>query len=200
MSHVRRLLCAALPFLGLLLAACATRAPLDRYFVLTSEAPTGAPNSPTSGVHGARVFIRRVEIPGYLQSTKLVSRHADNQVDYAATSQWAEPLDQGIAAAVASAMDRTGRATVVGMVGGGVPPARDYDLKIEVERFEGDDKGEVVLAATWSLFLPESSTPVTTRRSHFVQSGWKYGDYPALANLLGADVTELGAVIARAVR
>ena len=199
MSHFRRVHCAAILFSWLLLNACATREPLGRYFVLTSEPSPGEPNGSQS-VHGARIFIRRVDIPGYLLSTKLVSRHADNQVEYATTAQWAEPLDQGIAAAVANAIDHTARATVVGAPGGGVPPARDYDLKIDLERFEGDDKGDVVLGATWSLFLPESSTPVMTRRSRFVQTGWKYGDYPALAHLLGADVTELGHVIARAVR
>ena len=165
--------------------------------MLGSDASSGARNGTQAGVHGVRVFIRRVDIPGYLQTTKLTSRHADDQLDYSTGTQWAEPLDQGIAGAVASAVNATSRATVVGVVGGGVPPARDYDLKIAVERFEGDDKGDVVLLATWSLFAPESSTAILTRRSRFVQTGWKYGDYPALVRLLGTDITQLGAEIAR---
>jgi uncharacterized lipoprotein YmbA len=184
-----------------LLAGCASHEPLPRYFVLTSDASaTGTRSGTQGGIHGARIFIRRVDIPGYLKTTKLASRRADNQIEYSTAPQWAEPLNEGIADAVANAIDRTSRATVVGVIGGGIPPAREYDLKIDVERFEGDDRGDVVLLATWSLFAPESSTPVLTRRSRFVQSGWKYGDYAGLAKLLGVDVTQLGAEIARSIR
>jgi uncharacterized lipoprotein YmbA len=190
---------ALVPVLGLLVAGCASHEPLTTYYVLTQDAAAGAKSGTQAGIHGARVFIRRVDLPGYLQGTRLAARRADNQVVYSPTAQWAEPLSQGIADATAGAMDRTARVTVVGVIGGGIPPAREYDLKIDVERFEGDDKGAVVLLATWSLFAPESSTPVLTRRSRFVQTGWTYGDYPALAKLLGEDIDELGAEIARSV-
>ncbi len=190
---------ALVPALGLLAAGCASHEPLTSYYVLTPDAAPGAKSGTQAAIHGARIFIRRVDLPGYLQGTRLATRQADNQVVYASTAQWAEPLSQGIADAAASALNRTTRVTVVGVVGGGMPPARDYDLKIDVERFEGDDKGEVVLQATWSLFEPESSTPVLTRRSSFVQTGWTFGDYPTLAKLLGEDVAELGAEIARSV-
>ena len=182
---------------AILCGGCASHEPLARYFVLTSDAAAGGAG-PAGG--GVRVFIRRVDIPGYLQTTKLASRRAENQVQYSTQELWAEPLSDGIAQAVGSAMDRSSRVTVAGVIGGGIPPARDYDLKIDIGRFEGDDHGEVVLVATWSLFAPESATPLLTRRSRFAQSGWKYGDYPGMARLLGLDLGELGAEIARSVR
>jgi uncharacterized lipoprotein YmbA len=199
MIPVRRHLYAAAAalMLGTALAGCASHEPLTSYYVLTSDASGDVRSGTQAGIHGTRIFIRRVEIPGYLQTTKFTSRHADDQVEYSTTALWAEPLDQGIANAVGSAMNRTSRVTAVGVVGGGVPPARDYDLKIAVERFEGDDKGEVALVATWSLFAPESSTPLMTRRSRFVQTGWKYGDEPGLAKLMAQDLSELGSEIAR---
>ncbi len=197
----RRFLAAALlGGLGLLLAGCASHEPLTSYFVLTSAASAGTKGGSPAAVQGQRVFIRRVDMPGYLQTTSLASRRTDNQIEYAPTAQWAEPLSEGVAHAVAQAMDGTSRATVVGVIGGGIPPARDYDLKIEVERCEGDDQGEVVLLTTWTLFAPESATPVLTRRSRFVQNGWKYGDNPGLAKLLGLDLNALGAEIARSIK
>jgi uncharacterized lipoprotein YmbA len=196
----RHSLPACLGLAALLLGGCASREPLTSYFVLTPDASAAAQSGTQAGIHGVRIFIRRVDIPGYLQSNKLATRHADTQVQYADTAQWAEPLNQGIADALGSAIDRTPRMTVVGVIGGGIPPARDYDLKVNVERFEGDDKGQVILVATWSLYAPESSAPMLTRRSRFVQNGWTAGDYPALAKLLGADVSALGAEIARSIR
>jgi uncharacterized lipoprotein YmbA len=182
----------------MVMAGCASHEPLASYYVLTSDAAAGARSGTQAGIHGARIFVRRVDVPGYLQTTKFTSRQADNQIEYSTAAQWAEPLNEGIAAALAGAINRTSRATVVGAIGGGVPPERDDDLKVEIERFEGDDQGDVILVATWSLFAPESSTPILTRRSRFVQPGWKHGDYASLAKLLGLDVRELGAEIARA--
>jgi uncharacterized lipoprotein YmbA len=179
-------------------AGCASHEPLASYYVLTADAAAGARSGTQAGIHGTRIFIRRVNVPGYLQSTKFTSRLADNQIQYSTAARWAEPLNEGIADALAGAINRTSRATVVGAIGGGVPPERDDDLKVEIERCEGDDQGDVVLVATWSLFAPETFAPMLTRRSRFVQHGWKYGDYPGLAKLLGVDVTELGAEIARA--
>lgn len=192
--NCRRLSC--LFVLTAVLAACSSHEPLTSYFVLT---PDAAATAPAKAGRGPRVFIRRVDLPGYLQTAKLASRRADQQVQYAPTAQWAEPLNEGIGHALANAIDGTARATVVGVIGGGIPPTRDYDLQIDVQRFEGDDRGEVVLAATWSLFAPETPTPVLTRRSRFVQTGWKYGDYAGLAKLLEQDLAELGAEIGRSV-
>jgi uncharacterized lipoprotein YmbA len=179
-------------------AGCASHEPLASYYVLTSDAAADARSGTQAGLHGARIFIRRVDVPGYLQTTKFTSRQADNQIQYSTAAQWAEPLNEGIADALTGAINRTSRATVVGAIGGGVPPARDDDLKVAIERCEGDDQGDVVLVATWSLFAPEASTPLLTRRSRFVQHGWKYGDYASLAKLLGLDIKQLGDEIARA--
>ena len=194
---LRRLLHAAVPLVGILLAGCATHESLTSYFVLTANPPASAVSGTQAAVHGVRVFIRRVDVPGYLQTTKLTTRLGENEVRYSPTAQWAEPLNEGITHAVENAIGRSSRVTVVGVAGGGVPPERDDDLKIDIERFEGNDHGDVVLVATWSLYAPESSAASVTRRSRFVQTGWHYGDYPALARLLGIDLNELGAEIAR---
>lgn len=166
------------------LTGCATRERLPSYFVLTSN------HADASASHsgGTRIFIRRVDIPGYLQETHLASRRADNQIEYAPTALWAEPLASCISDAVSEGLNSRPGLAVVDASVGGVPPSRDFDLQISVERFEGNDRGEVRLRASWTLYAPQSDTPIRTGHEDLAKAGWTYGDYPNMAALLGAAV------------
>jgi uncharacterized lipoprotein YmbA len=165
------------------LTGCATREALPSYFVLTSNQPSGKSSS-----GGTRIFIRRVDVPGYLRDTHLASRRADNQIEYAPTALWAEPLSACISDAVAEALNSRHGLVVVSASIGGVPPPRDFDLQISIDRFEGNDRGEVRLRATWTLYPPQSAAPSRTGHADIVEPGWTDGDYPAMAALLGAAV------------
>jgi uncharacterized lipoprotein YmbA len=175
------------------LPGCATRERLPSYFVLTSN-QAGASARHTGGT---RIFIRRVDMPGYLQEMHLASRRADNQIEYAPTSHWAEPLASCISDAVAEGLNSRPGLSVVGASIGGVPPSRDFDLQITIERFEGNDRGDVSLRASWTLYAPQSATPIRTGHAEIAEAGWTYGDYPKMAALLGAAVNDFSGQLAK---
>jgi uncharacterized lipoprotein YmbA len=166
------------------LAGCATREALPSYFVLTSNQASAK----ASSKGGTRIFIRRVDIPGYLQNTHLASRRADNQIEYAPTALWAEPLASCISDAVSEGLNGHPGLVMVDASTGGVPPPRDFDLQISIERFEGNDRGEVRLLASWTLYAPQSASPIRTGHADIAEPGWTDGDYPKMAALLGAAV------------
>ena len=178
----------------MVLGGCASHEALPSYYVLT-PGPAASPPTAAAGHRGTRIFIRRVTLPGYLQPTKIASRRADSQIEYSATALWAEGLREGFGHALAEALSRRPNIGAVSAPPLGVPPPRDYDLVVEVERFEGDDHGEVVLAVRWQLYLPESSAPLLSRQSRFARSGWTYGDEAGEARLLGMDVQDLAVQI-----
>ena len=180
---------------ALLLAACASKEALPQYYVLT---PPRAANRGTP--HGIRVFIRAVTVPGYLNTGKLVSRRGESMIEYAPTARWAEGLSEGIRRGVAASLSHQRGIGSVTVAPYGIPPPRDYDVKIDVERFEGDDAGEAVVALKWTLFRPESAEPVVSRSSRQVRTGWKYGDYAAMATLLSEDLAAVGEEIGRALK
>ena len=68
-----------------LLFGCATTEPLPSYFVLTGTGETAKPARPAATV---RVYVRRVEVPAYLNRTNLASMNGD-QVRYSPTGLWA---------------------------------------------------------------------------------------------------------------
>ena len=121
------------------------------------------------------------------------------EVQYAPTERWAEPLDQGLSRAVAEDLGRDSRIRAYGFSPGAPPVNHSYDVWIRLERFEGNDNGEVVLSARWSVSQADSSTPINSRMVNIRRSGWQPGDYPGLVRLLSEEVMEMSLQIAHAI-
>jgi uncharacterized lipoprotein YmbA len=175
---------------------CATREPLPNFFVLTGSG-SGTVTRQSSGA--TAVLVRRVEVPTYLARTNLVTMRNGIEVQYATTQRWAEPLDQGLARAVAEDLSRSSRIRAYGFSPGAPSVPHSYDVWIRVERFEGNDNGEVVLRAHWSVSSADSSAPIASRTADLRRSGWTPGDYPGLVRLLSAEVAEMSRQIAHAI-
>ena len=140
-----------------------------------------------------------MDIPAYLAKTNLVTIKGGMEVQYAATERWAEPLDQGLARAVAEDLSRNSRIRAYGFLPGASPVEHSYEVWIRVERFEGNDNGEVVLRARWSVSSAGSSVPITGRAVDIRRSGWQSGDYLGLVRLLSEEVNEMSRQIADAI-
>ena len=192
-SHLTILGCL---LLGWFFVSCATKEPLPSYFLLTGSGSRTA-RSQSSG--GTVVLVRRVEVPAYLVKTNLVTMSGGIQVQYAATQRWAEPLDQGLSRAVAEDLSRNSRIRAYAFSLGAPAVDHRYDVWIRLERFEGNDNGEVVLRARWSISDSGSSVPITARTVDVRRSGWKPGDYPGLVRLLSEEVMEMSRQIAEAI-
>jgi uncharacterized lipoprotein YmbA len=145
------------------------------------------------------VLVRRVEVPSYLARTNLVTMIGGIQVQYAVTQRWAEPLDQGLSRAVAEDLNRNSRIRAYAFSAGAPAADHRYDVWIRLERFEGNDNGEVVLRARWSISESGSSVPITARTFDARRIGWKPGDYPGMVRLLSEEVTEMSRQIAGAI-
>lgn len=82
------------------------------------------------------IYVERVEIPPYLDDRRLVLRLSDEQVDYQEFVRWAEPLDQGIARALAlNLLDLPG-VDEVGYYPWQGPREADLKLRMKVFKFE----------------------------------------------------------------
>jgi uncharacterized protein len=181
---------------GLLFFSCAAKEPLTNFFVLGGSG-SRPPRSRSPG--GVAVFVRRVDVPAYLAKTSLVTMRGGIEVQYAPTARWAEPLDQGVSRAVAEDLSRNSRIRAYGFSPGSPPTDHSYDVWIRLERFEGNDNGNVLLRAHWSVSSTNSSTPITSRTVDLRRSGWQPGDYPGMVRLLSEELAEMAREIARAI-
>jgi uncharacterized protein len=186
----------AAALISLFLISCAAVEPLPKFFLL-SNASAGKIPSRQSG--GTGVFVRRVDVPAYLAKGRLVTMMGGIQVDYATTARWAEPLDQGVARAVAEDLSRNSRIRAYGFSPAAPPAEHQYDVWIRLERFEGSDNGEVILRAHWAVSTADSSAPIAGQTVDIRRHGWKPGDYPGLVRLLNEEVAEMSREIAHAI-
>jgi uncharacterized protein len=186
----------AAQLISLFLISCAAVEPLPNFFLL-SNASVRKIRSGKSG--GISVFVRRVDVPAYLAQGRLVTMRGGIQVDYATTARWAEPLDQGVARAVAEDLGRNARIRAYGFSPGAAPIEQKYDVWIRLERFEGTDTGEVILRGHWAVSTADSSTPIAGRTVDIRRNGWQPGDYSGLVRLLSEEVAEMSREIARSI-
>ena len=174
------------------LAACATTAPLPRFYLLTP------PASGSGRSHGGpSVYVQRVAVPAYLARNSLVTVRAGNQVAYASSARWAEPLDQGVARMVAEGLNRVARVQATAFTPAAPPGGYAYSVEIELQRFEGTDTGQVILAARYQVFTTSGTEPIASRSFEARRTGWQPGDYAGLARLLSEELMDLSRTIAR---
>jgi uncharacterized lipoprotein YmbA len=178
--------------LGFWLAACAAKEALPQFYILTP------PNAAYEGSRtGLSLYVRRVQVPAYLAKNSLVMIRAGNQVDYAPSARWAEPLDQGVARAVAESLNRLTRVRASAFSPNTAPGDHARNLEIRLDRFEGSDTGEVFMTARYEVFPGDGSEPVVSRRFEARRTGWQPGDYGGLTRLLSDEVAELSRQVGR---
>ncbi|MFO1075089.1 MAG: PqiC family protein [Geminicoccaceae bacterium] len=159
----RRLLAAlALGLLG----ACSASEPAS-FYLLTPEGAT-APPLAAGPASGPSLFVDEATLAPYLDRAQLVSRIAPDRVAFADLRLWAEPLP---AMASGFVVDRL--AARFGPERVQATPARrafdpDFRLLIDVRRLDGNQAGEMVLDARWTLVTGADERLVATGRERIV--------------------------------
>jgi uncharacterized lipoprotein YmbA len=177
-----------------LLLGCATTEPLPTYFVL---APTGASTKPSRPAAAVRVYVRRVEVPAYLNRSNVASMNG-TEVRYSPTGLWALSLDQTISLGIASNLNRLG-ISAAGFQPAFSVPAHTYEVAVHITHFEGYKNGDVILSGSWQA-LGAGDGVVAGKSVTIRRTGWTFGNDAQLVALLSSEVTELSDQIARALR
>jgi uncharacterized lipoprotein YmbA len=79
------------------------------------------------------------------------------------------------------------------------PPPHNFDVRIRIEKFEGDDNGEVTLQARWEVTTTDSSEAIASSKVFLRRSGWQPGDYAGLVRFLSQEISEMSRQIARSI-
>jgi uncharacterized protein len=177
------------------LLGCAAKEPLASFYVLGQPQRT---RSARGG--GTAVYVSRVEIPAYLAKTSLVTMKGGIEVQYSVAARWAEPLDQGISRAVADALSQYSGLRASSFSPAVPPPGHDYNVHIRIQRFQGDDNGQVTLQGRWEVTATDSSEAIASGKVNLQRNGWQPGDYAGLVRLLTAEINEMSRRIARSIR
>lgn len=145
------------------LAACGSTPPV-KYYLLSAvrgAAPAAGGNFP-----GDRsISVGPVALPEYLDRPQIVIRGSINRLEFADGHRWAEPLTDNFARVLRenlSLLLGTERVQPHSLSARG-----DYQLLVQVLRFDRQDDGAVSLAARWSVVARDGAVLLAPRRSGF---------------------------------
>jgi hypothetical protein len=143
-----------------------------RFFVLASiaELPEQAPApEPDPSFGTVFVGVGPVTLPQYLLRPQFVHRVATNRVDIDEFVRWAEPLDNNFARALAQNLRGllgTDRIVAFPWLAASDP---DYQVRVDVVRFEATTGGQAELLARWTVRKPGALRAFVARESRFTR-------------------------------
>jgi uncharacterized lipoprotein YmbA len=180
-----------------IVSGCAPKGPPPIMYVLDSQAPAMLP----AFEKGLVVGLGPVEVAPYLNRNQIVTRETGSRLGLSEQHQWAEPLKDGFTRVL---LVNLGVALDSNMVF--ALPLRkrrdlDFEIPVEILRFDGELGKEVVVGARWSVLEGESQkilkTQVTVIREPL--SSPSYEDFVATLSRIMAQLgQEIAAVVEEA--
>lgn len=186
------------------LGGCASTKP-TRFYVLSSL-PRSESNQADLAKRGVAIGIRPVELPKYLDRPQIVTRVNRNQLDIAEFDQWAEPLKNNFGNVIAENLSTLVPTNRIAVFPWNKSTPIDYQLTVEVSRFEAGASGDSQLAARWSILGKNGKKVILHRKSKFsepVAGGSEAGDghdYKATVSAMNRALESLSREIAEAIK
>ncbi len=138
----------------------------SRFFTLTAIAQPGVtPTKDSSNSAEVSLGIGPVRLPGYLDRQEIVTRVSQNRIDVSEYDRWAEPLETNFTRVLGqdlSVLLHTDRLVFYPWELNRRP---NYQVTIEVLRFESNSRGEVQLSARWEILDTNKRMPLQTGES-----------------------------------
>ncbi len=147
------------------LAGCLGKSPSTRFYTLTPMSDHQAVSKSESTARNPSVGIGPVKLADYVDQSKLVTRTSDNRMTVADYDQWAGNFGDNLTNVLAE------------NIGFLVPTDRiyiypwrrsvpiDYQVVLDVVRFDGELGKDAWLVARWSLLGGEDKQPLTVSRA-----------------------------------
>ena len=153
---------------------CAKSIPSDFYILhaTTSESLVGAER-------GVAVGVGPIEVPAYLNRSQIVTRATDYQLDLSESHQWAEPLKENISRVIAVNLSNMLESNRVFVVPRRQKVSLDFQVAIDIARFDGRLGESANLGARWTLYGSDSREPLLSKVA-IINERTEDGSYNAL--------------------
>ena len=111
----------------------------------------------TQSGSGITIGISPVSLPKYLKKQQIVTRSGDNELHLAEYDRWAGKIEEDIGRVIAVNLSRLLGTNMVFSYPAMEAIVPDYEIKIDITRFDGRLGGEVDFAASWAVFDREGN-------------------------------------------
>lgn len=156
---------------GLVLLTCACsliaagQRPAARLYILSSLAASDPPVDPAARLPHLSIGIGPVRLAEYLDRRNIIVRNSDNAVELVELAQWAEPLSESFALAMADNLSvLLGTHRIFHFPWRSAVPV-DYQVAFHVVQFDGRPQEQVLLRAHWQVFKGDGQTLLDSGRA-----------------------------------
>lgn len=195
MSGIMRLSHCLAAIMLLLVAAC-SQTPPTQFYTLSSM------QLPPSDVPGQDIVVGvgPVNLPDYLDRPQIVTRASGNEVMLADFSAWVEPINGMFVRVLVEDLSLLLASDNVLALPQRRPTRLDYQVEVDVTRFDADLSGRALLDARWRVFGRDGDRLVDEGRSTIVAPGAAPGDYDAIVAALSKALGQMSSAIASAIQ
>jgi uncharacterized protein len=187
-SPMRLLLAAA--FL-VVLAGCSESPPTQFYTLSGMQLPPAGQNAPKTVVG-----VGPVTLPEYLDRPQIVTRASGNRVVLASFHSWVEPVDSMFTRVLVGNLSSLLATDNVVTVPQRRPMPLDYEVEVDVDRFDADHTGRAVLDARWRVFRKDGAELIGEGRSTIVEPAAEAGSYEEIVAAMSRALAGLSSAIA----
>ena len=177
---------------ALLLAACGS-SPKERYYTLTADA-----SAPVTGTSALSIAVGPVTVPEAVDQPQIVAQVGANQVAMYEYQRWAGPLKGEIARVIAANLAQELGTPRVWSYAQATLPKRDYQVLVDVQRFDSVLGEAVTVEALWTIRPAEGGKAKTGRSS--VRQATAGDGFDALAAAHSRALARVSQDIAAAIR
>lgn len=176
---------------------CARTQPA-RFYLLSPLPGVARTSEDPQSSHPLVLTVGPVKLPQYLDRPQIVTRLSSNKLKLAELERWGEPLEDTFARVLAenlSVLLATDRVTIFPR---SEVAKSDYQVMVEVFRFDGEPGGGACLQACWSIVPAGGEETLVARKSAREMATATQG-YEGLVAAQSALVGELSREIAEAI-
>ncbi|WP_064604317.1 PqiC family protein [Photobacterium sp. J15] len=178
--------------LMIFLVSCGSVSPPVHYYRLQPLEQTPQPDIVNVSIIGLGPF----RVADYLKRSQIVTRVSDAEVKVDDFSRWSEPLDLAIHKVLATNIDHQLANTIVVAFPFLSGVDIDYFVVGQIDRFEADHEGTVVLDIQWGLVDAERQLLVEPRRVRYQRRIEKGGEMEAIVVTMNQILQQLSLDIA----
>jgi len=168
-SALKSLIPFYLVLIGLYSGGCGTFSPRpdsSRFFTLTAIAQPGSVTTrASSNPAGVSIGIGPIRLPGYLDRQEIVTRVSQNRIDLSEYDRWAERLETNFTRVLAQNLSVLLNTDQLVFYPWELNRKPNYQVTIEMLRFESNTRGEVQLSARWEILDTNKRTQLQAGES-----------------------------------
>jgi uncharacterized lipoprotein YmbA len=146
---------------GLIMVAACSASPTPELFTLAAKP------GPTTKIAARSVGVRRVALAGYLDRPEIVRSDSEYRIHLTSNQRWGEPLGGMFDRVLTEELVQRLPGTAVFSESGAISTTPDFVVEVDVQRFDLDTSGMVVLLAQVAVRPGDSHEHANARTLRF---------------------------------